>query len=213
MATSSDHRIGSNKAHLGGLFSWLSALWRRRFGLFAFFLVLVVRRQYGRIGDVRVGVDLLLASDALVDRRRGDDATASQAQIKGPINDVLLGRILSRLKMGITWTNLGNLSASSSSQNKEVNALDTTMNNGESDHMKTKRIFFDKAVLPDNSIVEMTIWQLPKPSPERLFNVQTMLDTISPRRLELLRHVRKHGANDVRELALVLARDYKNVHQ
>lgn len=44
-------------------------------------------------------------------------------------------------------------------------------------------------------------------------NVQTMLDTLSPRRLELLRHVRKHGANNVRELALVLARDYKNVHQ
>ena len=33
--------------------------------------------------------------------------------------------------------------------------------------MKAKRIFYDKAVLPDNSIVEMTIWQLPKPSPER----------------------------------------------
>ena len=91
--------------------------------------------------------------------------------------------------------------------------LNTTMNNGESDHIKTKRIFFDKAVLSDNSIVEMTIWQLPKPSPERLLNVQTMLDTLSPRRLELLRHVRKHGANNVRELALVLARDYKNVHQ
>ena len=45
--------------------------------------------------------------------------------------------------------------------------LDTTMNNGESDYMKARRIFFDKAVLPDNSIVEMPIWQLPKPSPER----------------------------------------------
>jgi hypothetical protein len=33
--------------------------------------------------------------------------------------------------------------------------------------MKAKRIFYDKAVLPDNSIVEMTIWQLPKPSSER----------------------------------------------
>mgnify|MGYP000486164077 CR=1 FL=1 len=33
--------------------------------------------------------------------------------------------------------------------------------------MKAKRIFYDKAVLPDNSIVEMTIWQLPKQSPER----------------------------------------------
>ena len=79
--------------------------------------------------------------------------------------------------------------------------------------MKAKRIFYDKAVLPDNSIVEMTIWQLPKPSPERLFNVQTMLDTLSPRRLDLLRHVRQHGASNVRELALALARDYKNVHQ
>jgi predicted transcriptional regulator len=43
-------------------------------------------------------------------------------------------------------------------------------------------------------------------------NVQTMLDTLSPRRLELLRHVRQHGASNVRELAQALARDYKNVH-
>jgi len=33
--------------------------------------------------------------------------------------------------------------------------------------MKTKRIFYDKAVLPDGAIVEMTIWQLPKSSSER----------------------------------------------
>ena len=45
--------------------------------------------------------------------------------------------------------------------------LDTTINDGVNDHMKTRRIFFDKAVLPDNSVVEMTIWQLPKPSTER----------------------------------------------
>lgn len=44
-------------------------------------------------------------------------------------------------------------------------------------------------------------------------NVQTMLDTLSPRRLELLRHVRQHGAGSTRELALALGRDYKNVHQ
>jgi hypothetical protein len=44
-------------------------------------------------------------------------------------------------------------------------------------------------------------------------NIQTMLETLSPRRLELLRHVRQHGANNVRELAQTLARDYKNVHQ
>jgi Family of unknown function (DUF6516) len=33
--------------------------------------------------------------------------------------------------------------------------------------MKAKRIFYDKAVLPDGAIIEMTIWQLPKPSSER----------------------------------------------
>jgi len=44
-------------------------------------------------------------------------------------------------------------------------------------------------------------------------NIQTMLDTLSPRRLELLRHVRQHGAGNVRELANALGRDYKNVHQ
>lgn len=43
-------------------------------------------------------------------------------------------------------------------------------------------------------------------------NIQTMLDTLSPRRLELLRHVRQHGAGNVRELANALGRDYKNVH-
>jgi len=43
-------------------------------------------------------------------------------------------------------------------------------------------------------------------------NIQTMLDTLSPRRLELLRHVRQHGAGNVRELAHALERDYKNVH-
>ena len=44
-------------------------------------------------------------------------------------------------------------------------------------------------------------------------DVQTMLNTLSPRRLELLRHVRQHGAGNVRELAQSLGRDYKNVHQ
>jgi len=44
-------------------------------------------------------------------------------------------------------------------------------------------------------------------------DVQTMLDTLSPRRLDLLRHVRQHGASNVRALALALGRDYKNVHQ
>ena len=40
-----------------------------------------------------------------------------------------------------------------------------------------------------------------------------MLETLSPRRLDLLRHVRQHGAKNVRELAQALGRDYKNVHQ
>ena len=42
---------------------------------------------------------------------------------------------------------------------------------------------------------------------------QAMTETLSPRRLELLRHVRQHGAANVRDLAGSLGRDYKNVHQ
>jgi len=41
----------------------------------------------------------------------------------------------------------------------------------------------------------------------------SMMETLSPRRVELLRHVRKHGAANVRALAGALGRDYKNVHQ
>ncbi len=43
-------------------------------------------------------------------------------------------------------------------------------------------------------------------------DVQTMLDTLSPKRLELLRHVHQHETGNVRELAQALKRDYKNVH-
>ncbi len=43
-------------------------------------------------------------------------------------------------------------------------------------------------------------------------DVQTMLDTLSPRRLDLLRYVRQNGAENTRALALALGRDYKNVH-
>ncbi len=42
---------------------------------------------------------------------------------------------------------------------------------------------------------------------------EAMTETLSPRRLELLRHVRRHGAASVRDLATALGRDYKNVHQ
>ena len=33
--------------------------------------------------------------------------------------------------------------------------------------MKAKRIFYDKALLPEGFILEMVIWQLPVPSKER----------------------------------------------
>ena len=40
-------------------------------------------------------------------------------------------------------------------------------------------------------------------------DVQTMLDALSLRRLDLLKHVRQHGADNVKALALALGRDYK----
>jgi predicted transcriptional regulator len=43
-------------------------------------------------------------------------------------------------------------------------------------------------------------------------DVQTMLDTLSPRRLELLKFVRQHGSESIKSLALAIGRDYKNVH-
>lgn len=43
-------------------------------------------------------------------------------------------------------------------------------------------------------------------------DVQTMLETLTPKRLELLRYVHQHKAESVRELAQALGRDYKNVH-
>lgn len=43
-------------------------------------------------------------------------------------------------------------------------------------------------------------------------DVQTMLETLSPRRLEMLKFVRQHGADNIKELATALERDYKNVH-
>ena len=43
-------------------------------------------------------------------------------------------------------------------------------------------------------------------------DIKTMLDTLSPRRLEMLKFVRHCGAGSVKELAVALDRDYKNVH-
>ena len=41
--------------------------------------------------------------------------------------------------------------------------------------MKAMRIFYDKAVLPDGSIVEMTIWKLPQASAERAHGLKYSL--------------------------------------
>ena len=41
--------------------------------------------------------------------------------------------------------------------------------------MKAKRLFYDKATLPDGSIVEMTIWQLPNATTERAHGLKYSL--------------------------------------
>jgi len=43
-------------------------------------------------------------------------------------------------------------------------------------------------------------------------DVRTMLETLTPKRLELLRRVHQQSPGSVRELAQALGRDYKNVH-
>lgn len=45
------------------------------------------------------------------------------------------------------------------------------------------------------------------------FNIETMLATLSPKRLALLRHIHRHPVATVAELAKVLGRDYKRVHE
>ena len=41
--------------------------------------------------------------------------------------------------------------------------------------MKAKQIFYDKTVLPDGAVVEMVIWQLPRPAPERMHGLKYSL--------------------------------------
>jgi hypothetical protein len=41
--------------------------------------------------------------------------------------------------------------------------------------MKARRIFYDKAVLPDGVIVEMVIWELPTTNPERAHGLKYSL--------------------------------------
>jgi predicted transcriptional regulator len=44
-------------------------------------------------------------------------------------------------------------------------------------------------------------------------NWETMVRTLSPKRLELLRHVHQHPARSIRALASALGRDYRRVHE
>jgi predicted transcriptional regulator len=44
------------------------------------------------------------------------------------------------------------------------------------------------------------------------FDLETMMATLSPKRLALLRHVHHHPAKTVSALAKALGRDYKRVH-
>jgi len=44
------------------------------------------------------------------------------------------------------------------------------------------------------------------------FSLETMLSTLSPKRLALLRQVHRHPAKSVADLAKTLGRDYKRVH-
>ena len=45
------------------------------------------------------------------------------------------------------------------------------------------------------------------------FSLEAMTATLSPKRLELLRHVHRHPADTVSELARTIGRDYKRVHE
>lgn len=44
------------------------------------------------------------------------------------------------------------------------------------------------------------------------YDLEALLNTLTTKRLELLRYVHQHGASSVRELSTNLDRDYKNVH-
>ena len=43
-------------------------------------------------------------------------------------------------------------------------------------------------------------------------DLESMLSTLSPKRLALLRHMRRNGPSSIKALAGALERDYKNVH-
>jgi Family of unknown function (DUF6516) len=45
--------------------------------------------------------------------------------------------------------------------------IDAIIFGGYSQQVKAERIFYDKAVLADGSIIEMVLWRLPQPSSDR----------------------------------------------
>ncbi|TAN48599.1 MAG: hypothetical protein EPN21_14565 [Methylococcaceae bacterium] len=45
-----------------------------------------------------------------------------------------------------------------------------------------------------------------------LFSLETLMSTLSPKRLALLKHLHRHPAGTLSELAKALGRDYKRVH-
>jgi len=71
--------------------------------------------------------------------------------------------------------------------------------------MKAKRIFYDKAVLPDGSIVEMTIWQLPQPSSERPHGLKYSL-FYGRERVRLVGYDNERGKGDHKHLGEVESR-------
>ncbi len=44
-------------------------------------------------------------------------------------------------------------------------------------------------------------------------NVEVFARTLTPRRLEMLRHLRQHPARSIRALSIALRRDYRRVHE
>ena len=44
------------------------------------------------------------------------------------------------------------------------------------------------------------------------FSLEDMVATLSPKRLELLKHLRRHPATSISALAKTLGRDYKRIH-
>lgn len=52
-----------------------------------------------------------------------------------------------------------------------------------------------------------------EPQAKILFTeLETLVRMLTPRRLELLKHLRRTGATSIRALSKALGRDYKNVH-